>query len=506
MKSETKKAQIISFIPDGDYYFDKGLIAYQKGDLIRAKKFCERAIAFNPKQVDYLCQHAAILAELEEYDESNKILKQVIKFDPEIIECHFFMANNYAHLGYFDESLTEIKEYIAKEPNGPFMQEARELYKLLTVETENMFQEEPEYIINHEKGRLALDQGDYKKAIMYFKKVIKQQSKFWAAYNNLALAYYSRGDYNQAFSKLNFVLRENPGNIHALCNLTILFEQLDMHEELIQQIEFLKKLYPIYPEHRSKLGSTLYLVGEYDLAYKWLRSAEKSGSHWESNFYYWLSLAAFKTGHESQAMKAWNKVLFFREGHHHPFDYGKIRDMIRSEDAYRNPMVRSLIEQEVQEGELAPKLFSLFLLRRFADDDAKQLLNKVIKNKYESSDIRWIARQLQQLGEEGQNLASFDGDLNIDNRMKVMLYLEQELGHDVPLVHAYGIYDWWFSFVKETTNEDAEDYRSWAAALIYLYKKGLEGVTQGEISELLGISTYRIRKYSKELKQMLEKL
>ena len=64
--------------------------------------------------------------------------------------------------------------------------------------------------------------GDFPEAITILEDLIEDRPAFWSAYNNLALAYFYVGEEEQAKALLHTVLRENKGNLHALCNLTVI--------------------------------------------------------------------------------------------------------------------------------------------------------------------------------------------------------------------------------------------------------------------------------------------
>ena len=46
-------------------------------------------------------------------------------------------------------------------------------------------------------------------------------------------------------------------------------------EDLQELLNVLVKIQPYTWEHRYKLGATLALIGQYELAYKWLRSMQR---------------------------------------------------------------------------------------------------------------------------------------------------------------------------------------------------------------------------------------
>jgi tetratricopeptide (TPR) repeat protein len=117
------------------------------------------------------------------------------------------------------------------------------------------------------------------------------------------------GDVQQAKDYLDMVLDKNPGNLHALCNLLVFYyyeRQDDKVEELAQR---LGHIYPILFEHRYKLGATFALVGQYELAFKWLRAIYRQGFDGDDTFYYWLSYSAYFTGKEELARTSWDRVI-----------------------------------------------------------------------------------------------------------------------------------------------------------------------------------------------------
>ena len=483
LERSTKKARVISFIPDGEYYYQKGITAYQKGDLHRAKKFVERAINFNPRDPEYLCQEAAILAELELYEESNHLLKKVVsELDESMTECYFFMANNYAYLGRYEEAIRELKKYFSLDPNGGFIQEARELYRVLTTESNGGIQEEESYIADHEKGRQSLERGQYQKAIYFFKKVIKDRPHFWAAYNNLAIAYFSMGEADKGFATLERVIDKDPGNIHALCNLATFYDQLNDKENLSRIIHTLDKLNPIFPEHRNKLGATYFFIGEYKKAYRWLKSADRAVAYWEQPFYYWLALTAYKMGRSYEALKAWEKVNFFSDTPYQPLDYGKIRDLFKEKQAFENPIVQSILSYELNNENSEAKTFAIFYLDYVGTQKALEMIKDFAKKYGQSAIHRSIAEAMLQS----------DGD----PRVSIMKRLEQLLGEGMPLVEQFPVYEWWRILYEKLSEVNmAVDVNAWAASLEYLWKKEQQDhASQERIAKKHGISTYRLRK------------
>ncbi|MUG89278.1 tetratricopeptide repeat protein, partial [Paenibacillus timonensis] len=128
--------------------------------------------------------------------------------------------------------------------------------------------EQDDLIAKQEQARELLETGYFPKAVELLNGVIEEYPEYWSAYNNLALAYFYLGETDKASDVLNQVFKDNPGNLHALCNkLVFAFYESDLNEVRALK-DALLKVHPISIEHQFKLGATLALIGEYDKAYK----------------------------------------------------------------------------------------------------------------------------------------------------------------------------------------------------------------------------------------------
>lgn len=322
-KKETFESKVLSFIPNGEYYFSKAVKAFQNNNLQLAKKYLERANQLEPNEPMIICQLAIVLAELGQYESANERLYYILnQIDPTMVECYYFLANNYAFLGLYKEALYNARNYIILDPNGEFVEDAKELVEVLSLEydeVENIFEKDDDFLNEYffedeliemqESAKNLLKNGQLKDAIKLLKRVIEKYPTFWPAYNNLALAFYYTGKTGEAIGLLKKVLQENPGNLHALCNLAIL--SFNQGEQMDAWKSMLEKVHPISIDHRYKLGVTFAMIGNHLLAYKWLKSIINKGSEIDSYFYYWLAYSAYYTGRIETANKAWQEFLQF---------------------------------------------------------------------------------------------------------------------------------------------------------------------------------------------------
>ncbi|MGX1402060.1 tetratricopeptide (TPR) repeat protein [Bradyrhizobium japonicum] len=141
-KAGIHNGKILSFVPTGEYYFKKGIKAYHRRDFYKAKKYLARALQLEPGEPMIACQLAIVSTELGEFENSNRLLHQILEdLDQELVECHYFLANNYAHLGYFKDAYHHAQLYLQMDPDGDFADDAEELLELLMLESDDLEEE-----------------------------------------------------------------------------------------------------------------------------------------------------------------------------------------------------------------------------------------------------------------------------------------------------------------------------------------------------------------------------
>ena len=327
--------------------------------------------------------------------------------------------------------------------------------------------------------------------------IIVDYPEFWAAYNNLALAYFYIGQTEQASELLYEVLEKDKGNIHALCNLAVFYYYEKKEEELESLLELLVKIKPYQFEHRFKLGATFALIGRHKEAYNWLRSLQKRGFEGDTGYYFWLSHSAYFSGHEEVAKEA----------------YARLVDLDPTKVGYE-PWKD--VEQDIQADSL--------------EQDREFLLGK-IRNKYRSE--RMFGFYL--LGKSGhkQEIISHPSYIDIDNLSKLeLLFLTSGLDYEFmpetnfdqsfiralettdllyvkyrPLdKQATHLFQMWFTLC-ETALSRSYPFRNpaaLAAAADYMFQSSrYDNVTKTAIAREFGISVPTLTKYVGELIEFL---
>jgi tetratricopeptide (TPR) repeat protein len=478
LSKQQQKAQVVPFLQDGQYYYNKGLKAYREQNYQKASKYLQRAVELDPKDSVKLSQLATIYTDMGLYSQSNELLLSILdEVDKEMTECHYFMANNYAHLGLFQEAYKCATEYANKEPYGEFIEENEDLIELLTMEDdgEDPFLKDPDdLILKQDAAKSLLETSQFEEAILLLEEIVVEYPEFWSAHNNLSLAYFYVGEVDKAKEYLQTVLQRNPGNLHAYCNLLVFYYYERQDEKVDELAKTLSTVHPLLYEHRYKLGATFALVGYYPLAYKWLRSLHKQGFEGDDTFYYWLSYSAYFTGHVNFAKQMWERVL--KENKNKAGS-----EPWNTEDDLAGHRITSMTLEE--------RLYAIFL--------ATQTNNYDQINGYQASTV-----PQSQVEKEFIKLA-LSKDYSSNNNITSLYQIAKAL-----FVYSENDELFLFSFrilVKAFKNDQSlKNHLGWAAALDYVWKNQRnESVNQTSIASMYGISVSSVGKYVKLVKNFL---
>jgi tetratricopeptide (TPR) repeat protein len=494
-KARIQKGKLLSFIPTGEYYFTKGLKAYHRRDFIKAKKYLGRAMQLEPGEPMITCQLAIVSTELGEFENSNRLLHQILEeLDSEMIECHYFLANNYAHIGFFKDAYHHAKLYLQLEPDGDFSEDTEELLELLTFESEDLedelYLEQDDLIFKQEQARELLESGYFPKAIELLKDVVKEYPEYWSAYNNLALAYFYLGKTEKAESILQDVLERNPGNLHALCNKLVFAHYQGQTKHVATMLQSLKKIQPLLSEHQFKLGTSFALVGEYELAYLWLKKLYKNGFDGDGPYYYWLSYSAYFTGYENFAKNIWKKMLAInpdKEGME-PWNAEKSPAKVNGLEDQSGSIFQKLESDYVEE-----RLFALFLTT--ISSKKEEIITS--KRLFQNQKFTGLEKEYISLIRSGKPSVTSDA--------QEIAELFYENHQPIGTIES-GLYLMWFSLYVQVSkaNISLKNKRAWAGAVEYMWHKlRSEKVSQQEVAERYGLSTATIGKYVKIVNEYL---
>lgn len=490
-----RKSNVISFIPSGEYYYTKAMEATSSGELTKAHKYFKRAAELSPDDAEIFLQLGTLELDEQNYTSAHEALSQVLKLQPKNTEALFLLAETAGCMGLIQDSRTYAEQYLAIEPNGFYADEAREIIAFIEFEMSSLPEDEKnstEEMREQEHARLLMEQSKFAEAIEVLENIIERKPEFWSGYNNLALAYFYIGEVEQARALLGQVLRANNGNLHALCNIAVIAYYEKDSETLEQMLAILRKIQPYEWEHRYKLGATLALIGEYELAFKWLRSMQRKGFEGDVGFYFWLSHAAYFSGHETMAKKSWQYLVELdpsKEGYE-PWAFET--DVTAEQMDKQKFTIDKLMSEYVSE-----RLFGLFLLSK--SPTRQEILAHptwVDVERYGTFEKLYLAHILgHDFDDNGKAHAAFIRATEVPELM-----LE---AHDNTFkVRIMPMFQLWFGLCEAALLQGYtfKNPKALAAANDYLFRSVHEDkVTKKEVATQYGIAVATLTKYTDEL-------
>jgi tetratricopeptide (TPR) repeat protein len=499
-KSVNKKGKLYTFEPTGEYYFNKGLKSFQRGDYHKSIRYLKRALQLEPLEPTIMCQLAIAHSELEEFRPANQLLLTILdEIDPRMYECHYFLANNYIYMGLFKEAYTHATDYLNKDEDGEFVEEAEELLDMIMMDYDEPIEslyDQDHLMLKQEEARSLLEKGKFLEAASLLETVTAEYPEFWSGHNNLALAYFYMGKLAKTEEVLNHILEKNHGNLHALCNMAVLVHYQSRFKEAEDIVRGLKIIRPISYEQRYKLGATFALIGQYEEAYEWLKNLQKKGFEGDASFYYWLAYAGYHTSHLQTAKSAWKKVI-----ESDPSKEG-LEPWNRKKNSSNGESTEDVFFDFLSSDNVEEKMVALFILK-LSKHQPEWISHEKFTNK------EW-AHPLEQA--YLSDLIAMEVDDAIKDEAKVFAEnlhlgaLELYERHRPIHAHQKGLFLIWFSMGSRAFDRDEKwtNYKALAASCEYIwYKWKGEKRPKKEVAAKYGISSSTLTKYIQKAESYL---
>ena len=501
MKSEkdTRK-NVVSFIPNGEFYYKKAVQALNRDQIEKALKYLRRAVDLSPDDSLILLQYAIIEMEAGRLDHALELLRKANEIDPNEPEILLFLAEGSAQAGLTEDAKYFAEEYLRIDEMGEYVDEAIDIIDFVSSLEENFIQGSTlnrEVVYLQEKARKLMEQGKLDEAIEVLENIVADHHDFWAAYNNLSLAYFYKGETEQARALLYEVLQGDYGNLHALCNLTVMAYYEKDADELKELTELLVKLYPFSFDQRYKLGATLALIGCYEEAYKWLRSIENTGLEEDTGYYFWLAHSAYFSGYEKKAKETWAKLIEIDPEKAGYEPWLKNKTAVELDSIEQN---RDFIVQKLESEYRSERLLGIYLLGKTAYQQEILAHPSWVKiDNYTAIEKLLLAYSLD------HDFQQDDGTLKPFLRSLEVAEILYNDSKPLKLNDTF-IFQMWFVLCERALENGYafKNPNALAAATEYMYKSSrMKNITKKEIAKYYEISPATLTKYVDELIQFL---
>ncbi|MBW7454849.1 tetratricopeptide repeat protein [Paenibacillus sepulcri] len=550
------KTKVIPIQWDATFFFERAVRSLDRYHYDKALKYFRRAVEYEPDNPVNHCNMAGILSEMGNYEGSNDILRMIVEeMDPEMTECHFYMANNFANMEMYEAAEEALVRYLEGDEEGQFLEESEEMMELLHYELERptklAFIKAREGVYEHDQARSLLEEGKFVEAVRLLESIVEKNANFLAARNNLALAYYYMGLFDKALATIGDVLEIEPGNLHALCNLAIFYQHSNDQVQLKPLVELLGKTVPFHEEHVFKLATTMGILGEHGEAYRhFTRLLKDSSLQSDACLYHYTAVASSNIGRFAEAERLWlqagkmdptsnvpgyylEQLASVRAGkhpapinyHYHlPFEeqfklWEKSTDAI-PDHLKRDPLVRSSFFWALRHGDRHTKLQVIQALGLIADNEVKDALREFIIEPQEEDYLKRIAIfVLRSIGVHDSLHAILEGEDTVieHSRMPSRLPVWEDKWQAVleaalvrmkkhyDLVQQHDLLTLWIEFLSRVYPDVPKlgKVEGWAAALEYLTAKmHRRAISYHEVSQRYGTSIATVSKCAKRIDEV----
>ncbi|MGF6357172.1 tetratricopeptide (TPR) repeat protein [Paenibacillus sp. 4624] len=567
VRTEGHLANIIPIHLDASFFFERAVRSLDRNHVDKALKYFRKAVEYEPENPVNHCNMAGILSEKGDYKASNAILAHVLdEVDPLMTECYFYMANNYANMDQFEEAERALVTYLEEDTQGQFMTEAEEMMELLHYELDRPAKlnriKSRQGVVEHDQARELLEEGKFAQAAELLEGMSPDYPDYLAARNNLALAYYYMGLFSKAKETIAEVLEQEPGNLHALCNLAIFYQNENRTDQVLLLIKKLRVIVPYQHEQVYKLATTMGILGQHDAAYihfRRLLKGEETAA--DPALAHYAAVAAFNTERYDMAKRLWHHVnkldpgsevaRYYLDGleavlqgmqepnklsyHYHlPFDeqFKQWEDYGNGipEEMKNDPLIRSSFFWALRHGDQATKLQVIHALGMIGDYEVQQALQLFINEPGEESTL---VKAAQVVLHDLQRAEHHELDAKVPQTLtpETLKSLRKVGKADVAANHAEtgATSHWqvvvdralqmsearaelqhemeriWTDYVSRVCPDlsGSKQIEGWAAGLEYLASKNRSRpVTYQSIAERYGISASTVSKYARQLNQI----
>lgn len=130
-----------------------------------------------------------------DFERAEKKLRRALKFNPDNVDAHHFMAELYRRLGEFDKAEKYYKNALELDPKST--------------------------IIQNNYGVFLCDHGDYDKAIAHFESILNDPfyREKAAAHENIGLCQLRQGKLHQAEDEFTQALKIDPKMANSIINM-----------------------------------------------------------------------------------------------------------------------------------------------------------------------------------------------------------------------------------------------------------------------------------------------
>ena len=305
--------KIVPFGRNSQFYFNRAMHEYEKGNLIKVCDLLRLAIDYNPGDVWNYYNLALTYEEMEDYKQAIDIWQnQVLRVDENFAEAYYHLAVCCAETDDIESVYHYMEKYLSLDPDGDWEEAASQVIKLLGDEQINEdleeYSETSRIMQNLEKKLVVmLNTQSYNEAMDICEDTIEREGELIPLLNRTALVCFLAGEDQRGLDYLNQVLEADPNNVCANCNLVFYYYLLG---DEVQTQKVIERVFEVEFNSLSEIlqwTQTLGNIGKHRRVYDCLHDVYWDGEY-SVKLFYQLGCAALNLGKIKEANDFWRQA------------------------------------------------------------------------------------------------------------------------------------------------------------------------------------------------------
>lgn len=300
---ETRKGKVIPFAQSATFYMKRGARDMERNDMLGALHRYRLAHEAAPDEAAPTLALAEILSYMQRYEESNRLILQLMARGADTPECYFGLACNYFGMREYDYAAESLESYLDCEPDGPYAADAEDFLDLLD---DDLAMQEVAGLVSDADydanaacvyARHLMDAGDFAAAIKLLKSECLHAPDSVMLKNQLTIAYFcggerakaagvvqelmdggeddiltrcnyamlclARGEKQEAEEAVNALLKSDTESPEALHGIAVLLMESERYLEAIEVLDQLMKILPYDENVLHRLGYCRYHLKDF---------------------------------------------------------------------------------------------------------------------------------------------------------------------------------------------------------------------------------------------------
>ncbi len=277
----------------------------------RSKRFAEavellrRAAGQEPDNIEIKMDLAETLSEMECFEQSSRLLYQLLSRDPNLAECYYGLACNDYGLQKNEEALDALFHYLRLAPEGPYADDARDMLEALSVDDYPSGSSRGELLIR--RGLKAFQEDRPHKATEHLKRALRISRDLTRVRTMLSLSLLSEGKPKEAFRHAMVACAKDPQSVQARCSLCCALWMMGKPRAAAGLLQEAAR-WCDSPYEELLFCHTASQLDQRELLLKFLRERSQ-WTPFRVGTLHSLAVAYFNLGHLKKAKGLWARIL-----------------------------------------------------------------------------------------------------------------------------------------------------------------------------------------------------